>query len=118
MKHQLGVTSADVEDVLNILQKLEPAGLFARSLSECLKLQARDRDEMDKTMSVVLDNLELLAKGEFTELCLLAKCHVDDIKKTAIQLRQYNPKPGSQFEHDPIENQREPDLIVKKWERN
>ena len=114
VKQQLGVTSEDVEDVLNILQKLEPAGLFARSLSECLKLQARDRDEMDKTMSVVLDNLELLAKGEFGELCLLAKCDVDDIKKTAIQLRQYNPKPGSQFEHDPIENQREPDLIVKR----
>ena len=114
VKQQLGVTSDDVEDVLNILQKLEPAGLFARSLSECLKLQARDRDEMDKTMSVVLDNLELLAKGEFAELCLLAKCDVDDIKKTAIQLRQYNPKPGSQFEHDPIENQREPDLIVKR----
>ncbi|NCW16779.1 MAG: hypothetical protein EBW38_16425, partial [Rhodobacteraceae bacterium] len=84
VKQQLGVTSDDVEDVLNILQKLEPAGLFARSLSECLKLQARDRDEMDKTMSVVLDNLELLAKGEFAELCLLAKCDVDDIKKTAI----------------------------------
>jgi len=114
VKQQLGVTSDDVEDVLNILQKLEPAGLFARNLSECLKLQARDRDEMDKTMSVVLDNLELLAKGEFAELCLLAKCDVDDIKKTAIQLRQYNPKPGSQFEHDPIENQREPDLIVKR----
>ena len=114
VKQQLGVTSENVEDVLNILQKLEPAGLFARSLSECLKLQARDRDEMDKTMSVVLDNLELLAKGEFAELCLLAKCDVDDIKKTAIQLRQYNPKPGSQFEHDPIENQREPDLIVKR----
>jgi len=114
VKQQLGVTSEDVEDVLNILQKLEPAGLFARSLSECLKLQARDRNELDKTMSVVLDNLELLAKGEFAELCLLAKCDVDDIKKTAIQLRQYNPKPGSQFEHDPIENQREPDLIVKR----
>ena len=114
VKHQLGVTSEEIEDVLNILQKLEPAGLFARSLSECLKLQARDRDEMDKIMSVVLDNLELLAKGEFAELCLLAKCDVDDIKKTAIQLRQYNPKPGSQFEHDPIENQREPDLIVKR----
>ena len=65
-------------------------------------------------MLVVLDNLELLAKGEFKELCLIANCEVDDIKKTAIKLRQYNPKPGTQFEYDPIENQREPDLIVKR----
>ena len=114
VEKQLGVTSTEIDEVLGILQKLEPAGLFAQNLSECLRLQARERNELDTTMSVVLDNLELLAKGEFKELCLLAKCDVDDIKKTAIQLRQYNPKPGTQFEHDPIENQREPDLIVKR----
>ena len=114
VQKQLGVTLKEIEKVLEILQKLEPTGLFARDLSECLKLQARERDELTTTMSVVLNNLELLAKGEFKELCMLAKCNVDDIKNTAIQLRQYNPKPGSQFEYDPIENQREPDLIVKR----
>ncbi len=114
VQKQLGVTLEEIAEVLEILQKLEPTGLFARDLSECLKLQARERDELTTTMSVVLNNLELLAKGEFKELCLLAKCNVNDIKNTAIQLRQYNPKPGSQFEYDPIENQREPDLIVKR----
>ena len=114
VQKQLGVTLKEIEEVLEILQKLEPTGLFARDLSECLKLQACERDELTTTMSVVLNNLELLAKGEFKELCMLAKCDVNDIKDTAIQLRQYNPKPGSQFEYDPIENQREPDLIVKR----
>ena len=114
VQRQLGVTANEISEVLHILQKLEPVGLFARSLSECLTLQARERGELSTTMSVVLNNLELLAKGEFKELCLLAKCDVDDIKNTAIQLRQYNPKPGSQFEHDPVENQREPDLVVKR----
>lgn len=114
IQKQLAVNLEAVKEVIGILQKLDPVGLFARSLSECLKLQASERNELDNTMSVVLDNLELLAKGEFKELCLLAECDVDNIKKTAIKLRQYNPKPGSQFEHDPIENQREPDLIVKK----
>ncbi len=115
VQKQLGVASREVTEVLEILQKLEPAGIFAQNLSECLKLQARERGELNRTMAVVLNNLETLAKGEFKELCLLAKCEVDDIKNTAIQLRQYNPKPGSQFEHDPIENQREPDLIVKRF---
>ncbi len=114
VKEQLGVSKVEIENVLGILQSFEPAGLFARSLSECIELQARERGELCETMKVVLNNLQLLAKGEFKELCTLANCNVEKIKETAIRIRQYNPKPGSQFEHDPIENQREPDLIVTR----
>ena len=111
---QLGVSISDIEDVLTILQSFEPAGIFSRSLSECLKLQAKDRGEFSKIMEIVLDNLDLLAKGEFKELCTLGDCESGHIKETAIQIRRYNPKPGTLFIHDPIENQREPDLIVTR----
>ena len=111
---QLGVTVDEVETVLESLQKLEPIGIFARSLSECLRLQAIDRDELSSTMAVVIDNLELLAKGQFKELCNLASCGTEEIKETAKRIRHYNPKPGSQFEHNLVENQREPDLLVSR----
>ena len=114
ISEQLGVSIHDVENVLKRLQKLEPIGIFARSLSECLKLQAIDRGELSSTMTVVIDNLELLAKGQFKELCTLASCSGDEIKETAKRIRHYDPKPGSQFEHNPIENQREPDLLVSR----
>lgn len=111
---QLGILEADIEEVLNILQTFEPVGIFSRSLSECLKLQAQDRNELSNVMEIVLNNLELLARGEFKELCVLASCNSDQIKQTAIQIRRYNPKPGTSYIHDPIENQREPDLIVTR----
>ena len=111
---QLGVSKSEVENVLTILQNFEPTGIFARSLSECIKIQARDRGELCSTMEVVLENLQLLAKGEFKELCALANCNVEKIKQAAIRIRQYNPKPGSEFEHDPVGNQREPDLVVTR----
>ena len=103
-----------IEGVLAILQGFEPAGLFARSLAECLKLQALERGELNKAMACVLDNLELLARGEFRDLCAMASCDVEEIKQSAIKIRQYNPKPGSLFEYDPISGQREPDLIVTR----
>ena len=114
IQKQLGVSAIDIEDVLAIMQTFEPVGIFSRSLSECLKLQAKDRGELSVIMDIVLDNLELLAKGEFKELCAIGGCDSEEIKQTAIQIRRYNPKPGTLFIHDPIENQREPDLIVTR----
>ena len=111
---QLAVDKKTIEGVLAILQGFEPAGLFARSLAECLKLQALERGELNKAMACVLDNLELLARGEFKDLCAMASCDVEEIKQSAIKIRQYNPKPGSLFDYDPISGQREPDLIVTR----
>jgi RNA polymerase sigma-54 factor len=114
IQNQLSVSKSDIEDVVAIMQAFEPTGVFARSLSECLKLQAKDCGELSKVMITVLDNLQLLARGEFKELCALGNCDSEEIRQTAIQIRRYNPKPGTLFIHDPIENQREPDLMVTR----
>jgi RNA polymerase sigma-54 factor len=114
IQKQLGVTGSDINDVLALLQTFEPTGIFARTLSECLKLQAKEQNELSEIMEIVLDNLDLLAKGEFKELCTMGACASEEIKRTAIQIRRYNPKPGTLFIHEPVENQREPDLIVTR----
>ena len=114
IQKQLGVSGSDMHDVLAILQTFEPTGIFAQSLSECLKLQAKEQNELSEVMEIVLDNLDLLAKGEFKELCMMGGCASEEIRQTAIQIRRYNPKPGTLFIHEPIENQREPDLIVTR----
>ena len=44
---------------------IEPAGLFARTLAECLKLQAKDKALLDETLENILDNLHLLGSGKF-----------------------------------------------------
>ena len=114
VSEQLSVSEADVVSVIKTLQSFEPVGIFARSLSECLELQARERSEYDPIMEALLANLELLARGEFKELCAIANCSVDEMKLRAIRIRQYNPKPGTNFIHDTIGLTREPDLIVQK----
>src|SRR3546814_6129635 len=72
---QLGCALERIEAVLAVLQGFEPTGIFARSLAECLALQLRERDRYDPAMQTLVENLELLAKGESAGLKKI--CGVD-----------------------------------------
>ncbi len=80
--------------VLARLQRFEPAGLFARSLAECLALQLIERDRYDPAMAALVDNLELLAAGERTRLMKLCGVDAEDLADMARELRALDPKPG------------------------
>jgi RNA polymerase sigma-54 factor len=111
---ELGVAATAVEAVLRQLQDhAEPAGLFARNLAECLRLQAREAGELDGPMSVLLDRLDLLAKGEIERIAREAGLEIAELRTAFGRLRSYDPKPGSGFEANaaPV---REPDLIAEK----
>ena len=71
-----GAPLAVVEAALTIVQGLEPAGIGARSLAECLALQAKAADRYDPAMARLIDNLELLSKGRTADLKRI--CGVDD----------------------------------------
>src|SRR5690606_4895835 len=72
----LGVPLARVEEALTLVQSLDPTGVGARTLSECLALQAQDADRYDPCMARLIDNLDLVARGEFARLKRM--CDVDD----------------------------------------
>ncbi|MFL6741279.1 MAG: RNA polymerase sigma-54 factor, partial [Sphingomicrobium sp.] len=52
-----------VEQALELVQGLDPPGVGARSLAECLALQAKAADRYDPAMARLIDNLDLLSKG-------------------------------------------------------
>jgi RNA polymerase sigma-54 factor len=93
----LGVPIAVVEAALSLVQSLDPTGVGARTLSECLALQAIEADRYDPCMVRLIDNLELVARGEFARLKRM--CGVDDADFTDMltELRGYDPKPGLRF---------------------
>ena len=68
MADACGADETEVEEVLALVQRLEPEGVFARNLAECLQIQARERDLLDPVMGVVLDNLQMLANGDIAQL--------------------------------------------------
>ena len=95
---RLGCAVADVERVLAVLQSFEPAGLFARSLSECLAIQLRRLDRYDPAMRKMVENLELLAKRDFASLRRICGVEESDLLEMLSEIRQLDPKPGNRFD--------------------
>ena len=99
--------------VLSQLQEIEPAGLFARNLKECLTLQAVDKDILCGAMKSVLENIHLIGSGKFELLRQRSGCSVDELSSIFRKIKAFDPKPGLQFDgSDSVI--REPDLHVKE----
>ena len=108
-----GAPMTFVEQALQVVQGLEPAGVGARSLSECLALQAKALDRYDPAMARLFDNLELLSKGRLTDLKRICGVDDEDLADMIRELRSYDPKPGCQFSGAPTEDVT-PDVFVRK----
>ncbi|MBO3758787.1 RNA polymerase factor sigma-54 [Ciceribacter sp. L1K22] len=109
---RFGTTSSHIEDVLNTLQTLDPPGVFARTLSECLAIQLKLRDRLDPAMRALVDNLELLGKRDFSTLKRLCGVDEEDLIDMLGEIRKLNPKPGSGFETS-VSEAVIPDIIVR-----
>ena len=97
--NRMGVETGEVEAVLDLVQTFEPAGVFARSLSECLALQLKELNRYDPAIAALLDNLELLAKRDFAALKKICGVDDDDLTEMVAEIRALNPRPGSAFGH-------------------
>ena len=106
-----GVAEAEVAHMLRRLQTLEPAGIFARTLAECLRLQAAEQGLLTPLFDRVLCNLPLLANADLAGLARVCGCDLADLRPILRDLRSLDPKPGTRFDAEP-EPVRPPDLLV------
>jgi RNA polymerase sigma-54 factor len=86
-----------VAEALRIVQGLDPTGVGARSLAECLALQAKAANRYDPAMARLIDNLELLSKGRMNDLKRICGVDDEDLADMIRELRAYDPKPGCRF---------------------
>jgi RNA polymerase sigma-54 factor len=93
----LGVPRWRVEAVLERIQDFDPTGVGARSLAECLALQARERGWLDEPMRRLLRNLEALARGDLATVRRATGLRGDDLAALLARLRALDPKPGRAF---------------------
>ncbi len=97
----IGADESQVENVLNIVQGFDPAGVGARDLAECLRLQLDERGMMTWAMDKLLDNLDMLARFEITKLSRTIGISPEDVVGMARDIRSLDPKPGRQFDTEP-----------------
>ncbi|KIL37279.1 hypothetical protein SD71_00790 [Cohnella kolymensis] len=85
-----------VEQALAILQSLEPAGVGARDLRECLLLQiARDPLAVSGADKVVGEYLQLLAQAKLDKIALQTKLPLSEVNRIAAYIRGLQPRPWS-----------------------
>ena len=98
--HALGVPLRQAEQVLDVIHSFDPTGVGARSLAECLTLQAKEADRYDPCMAKMLANLDLLARGAIPQLRRICGVDEEDMADMIRELRGYDPKPGLRYSTD------------------
>lgn len=93
----LGISQQEIDALILRLQQMEPVGVFARSLAECLRLQLADMNRLDPVMEIFLDNLEMMGSGELKALQKKCGADAEDFAQMLEDVRRCNPKPAMGF---------------------
>ncbi|WP_025728986.1 hypothetical protein [Atopobacter phocae] len=100
VERRTGASAIEVLDALTLIQLLDPAGIGARDLQECLELQALNDNEAPIGAYDILHHYydAFVANDKETIQSELAMSD-DDYEKVSAYIRQLDPTPGQQFEH-------------------
>lgn len=94
----VGATTADVEEALAIVQALDPIGVGARSLQECLLLQLGGQPDTDSVaVRLVKDHLASLGECRYDDLARTLDEPLSRIVDAAARIRRLEPRPGRAF---------------------
>ncbi|MCD8510085.1 MAG: RNA polymerase factor sigma-54 [Bacillus sp. (in: Bacteria)] len=103
-----------IQEALNVLQTLEPVGVGAANLKECLLIQLRQLAIRDLYAEEVVEKyLDLLGKKQFKQIAKQINIDVDEVQYIADFIQTLNPKPGAAFHNEPAKYV-VPDVTVKK----
>ncbi|TLS35322.1 RNA polymerase factor sigma-54 [Pseudalkalibacillus caeni] len=111
---RFAIEKEDLEEKIAVLQSLEPVGIGARSLGECLYLQLKQRSMQNELAeTIVLNDLKSLAERKYKELAKKYHVTVTDIQRTADFISTLDPKPGSLFARETTKYVI-PDVTIKR----
>jgi RNA polymerase sigma-54 factor len=112
----------ELEEVLYVIQDLEPAGVGARNLRECLLLQIEKKDSSNKSVKLAQKILDLyfeeFTKRHYDKIVSKMGISENDLKGAIDEILKLNPKPGGEYS-DPYSKSSQPiipDFILELTE--
>lgn len=109
----LGQPEALLEQALRVVQTLEPAGVGARDLSECLRLQLERRAPVNAlAVQIAQSQLEALSKSRYGLIARELKAGPEEVREACELIRSLNPRPGTGFAARENLTYINPDIIV------
>jgi RNA polymerase sigma-54 factor len=113
----LGICGGRLESALTVLQRMEPAGVGAADLRECLLIQARRESEPSFLLIALIErHLDELAKNRLDKLAGALGVGVEDVKEARNRLLALNPKPGNGYSAYKAIPYIRPDIFVVRFE--
>ena len=89
-----------VEKILHIVHELEPSGVGARDLQECLLLQLKHKTPTESValaMNIIQDQFEAFTKKHYDKLMLKFSVSREQLKNGIDEIEKLNPKPGGAY---------------------
>lgn len=117
LAQRFGCSPARIDKLLHRMKQFDPAGVFARDLSDCLALQLKDRGAFDAPIEALLENLDLLAAHDFKALAVACDVNETYLMDMVAEIKTLNPKPASDFDHLVVQTA-VADVIMKKMPKN
>lgn len=113
----LDVELDEIQAVLHLIQHLDPPGVGARDLRECLLLQINqlrpDTPWLDQARSLLAEHMDLLAGRDFAQLMRRMKLAREELQQVVALIQSLNPRPGGQIADTPVQYV-VPDVFVRK----
>lgn len=115
MAEQLKTTPETVAKVLNSIKQLEPAGIGACNLQECLLLQLKRKSPRNEVAEAILENdFILFAERAWKSLAKKYEINLKEIQTIHDEIVKLNPRPGNRYETIEKPKYITPDLIVQR----
>lgn len=105
-----------LEECLAILRRLEPAGVGAADLSQCLELQLRRIHETGPALDIVRDYLPLLAKRHYRDIAAKLNITQEQVLQAEKLIQELDPRPGAVFQRPDQIPYILPDVFVEEDE--
>ena len=110
-------TKDDVISVLKKIQDLDPPGVGARSLQECLLIQlnkkTNQKESILNSIKIIESEFELFSKKKFSKLSEKLNLSDNELKESIDEISKLNPKPGGSISSEFSNNTIIPDFILK-----
>lgn len=116
MAEQLGSKEEIVKNCLDIMKELEPVGVCAYDVKECLCLQLKKNyEDCEVELAIIQDGMELLGKKQLQTLAKIIHVPVDRIKLARDRICTLNPKPAQGYSTGEMTQYIVPDAVVVKF---
>jgi RNA polymerase sigma-54 factor len=113
LAQETGGTVIDIKQALAVVQTLDPLGVGAADLRECLDLQMRDLPYACLSRRIVRDCLDALARHQYADIADFLAVSEEEVLEAADVLRRLNPSPGHTIARPQAEYVT-PDLIIRE----